>query len=142
MPHVKTQTFRDDIDIGRVVKEMVEEGDGLVGCVVAFLGAVRSIADDGAKVEKLSYEAEEKAVEEKMFRVCEEVASKYGVIGIRAYHKIGDAYAKRSTMCLFVSSKHKKEAFNALTELVDRMKYELPIQKKEYTDKGTRVIKG
>ena len=141
MSHVKAHVFRDGLDINHVVEEMVEEGNGLVGCVLAFIGVVRSIADDGVKVEKLSYEAYEEVIEKEMHRISKEIALKHNVIGVRAYHKVEDAYAKQPAMYLFISSRHRKEAFSALIELVEKMKHEIPIWKKEHTDRGSRWVK-
>lgn len=142
MVKVKAGLFKDPVEIQEVVNELLEEGEGNVGCVVLFAGFVRAVAENQANVMKLSYEVYEEVVEKEMLRLAEEVASKHGVLSARLYHKVGDAFVKQPAIYAFVSAKHRKEAFSALIELVDRAKHELPIWKKEFTDKGERWVRG
>lgn len=138
----KAGLFKDRVEVQEVIDELLEEGEGNAGCVVLFAGFVRAVAEDQASVIKLSYEVYEEVVEKEMLRLAEEVALKHGVLSVRLYHKVGDALVKQPAIYAFVSAKHRKEAFNALVELVDRAKRELPIWKKEFTNRGERWVRG
>jgi len=55
-------------------------------------------------------------------------------------HRTGKVEVGEDVMYVLVASKHRKEAFQALTELVDRIKTETPIWKKEITEKGAHWV--
>ncbi len=112
-----------------------------VGAVAIFIGVVRAVSDDG-KVLKLCYEAHETLAHKVLEEVVEDVKKKYGLIDVVAEHRLGDVLAGEDIMYVLVASKHRDEAYKALTELVDRIKREVPIWKKEYTEKSVKWVIG
>jgi molybdopterin synthase catalytic subunit len=110
-----------------------------VGAVAIFIGVVRGVSGDG-KVLKLCYEAHETLAHKVLEEVVEDVKKKYGLIDVVAEHRLGDVLAGEDIMYVLVASKHRDEAYKALTELVDRIKREVPIWKKEYTEKSVKWV--
>jgi molybdopterin synthase catalytic subunit len=50
---------------------------------------------------------------------------------------VGTVQVGEEVMYVLVASKHRREGRKALAELVDRIKHEVPIWKKEVTEKDT-----
>ncbi len=121
--------------------EHLKESSDEVGAIAIFIGVVRGVSS-GGRVLKLSYEAHETLAHKVLENIVEDVKRKYGLIDVIAEHKIGDVPVGEDIMYVLVASRHREEAYKALTELVDRIKREVPIWKKEYTDKSVRWILG
>jgi molybdopterin synthase catalytic subunit len=121
--------------------EYLKGSSGEVGAVAIFIGVVRAVSGDG-KVLKLCYEAHETLAHNILEGVVEDVKKKYGLIDVVAEHRLGDVLAGEDIMYVLVASKHRDEAYKALTELVDRIKREVPIWKKEYTEKSVKWVIG
>lgn len=132
-----------EINVNDVIDEMRRENIGKLGCIVSFMGVVREIGRNGGKVLRLFYEVYEGEALRRMKEIAEEVISKYGVIDIRIYHRTGEAEVGEETFYVFVAAKHRREAFQALMETVEKVKYEVPIWKKEITEHGeTWIVEG
>ena len=128
----------EPLDIESLVKELLEDNkDEPIGAVLAFLGVVRGVSSDGAKVKRLLYEAYEEVAVAKMEELLREAVEKHGVVDARAYHYVGERKVGQPTFLVLVASRHRKEGFAALAEIVERVKKEVPIWKKEETDKGS-----
>ncbi|MEM2849788.1 MAG: molybdenum cofactor biosynthesis protein MoaE [Candidatus Bathyarchaeia archaeon] len=112
-----------------------------VGAIAIFIGVVRGVGD-GEKVLKLSYEAHEALASKVLENILEDVKEKYGLIDAVAEHRLGDVSVGGDIMYVLVASRHRDEAYKALMELVDRIKREVPIWKKEHTQKGAKWIRG
>jgi len=107
-----------------------------VGSVLVFTGIVRGIGKDGGRVLKLHYEAHEELAEKVLRRIVEEAKEKYNLADVIVLHKVGEARVGEIVFFVAVLSKHREEGYKGLIEIVDRVKKEAPIWKKEYTTKG------
>ncbi|MEM2240524.1 MAG: molybdenum cofactor biosynthesis protein MoaE, partial [Candidatus Bathyarchaeia archaeon] len=72
--------------------------------------------------------------------LVEDVKKKYGLLDAVAEHRLGDVPVGEDIMYVLVASKHRDDAYKALMELVDRIKREVPIWKKEHTEKGSKWV--
>ena len=122
----------------RIVEELKKASDR-IGAVCLFLGVVRSTSPLG-RVVRLEYEAHEKLAEETLRKILKEVCEAHGVIDGVIEHKVGRASVGEPVMCVAVASEHRGEAFRAVRELVERVKAEAPIWKKEVAETGERWV--
>ncbi len=106
-----------------------------IGGIAVFVGAVRGSRGD-EKVVKLEYEAHESLAPKAMRTIIEESKAKYGIVDAVIEHRVGTVRVGEDVMYVVVASKHRAEAFRALPEIVDRVKHEVPIWKKEVTEKS------
>ncbi len=106
-----------------------------IGAITVFIGVIRGVSK-GCKVKQLEYEAHETLAPETMQKIIEDLKSKYGIIDAFLEHRAGIVKVGEDVMYAAVASKHREEGFKALIELVDRVKREAPIWKKELTEKG------
>lgn len=111
-----------------------------VGAIIIFIGVVRGRNAGGEKVLRLEYEAYEEAAVKTLENIISDIKDKYGILDAIVEHKIGSAEAGEDTVYAVVASKHRDEGFKSLIELIERLKHEVPIWKKEITEKGSRWI--
>ncbi|MEM3546888.1 MAG: molybdenum cofactor biosynthesis protein MoaE [Candidatus Bathyarchaeia archaeon] len=119
--------------------EHLKRSSDEVGAIAVFIGVVRGVSN-GEKVLKLSYEAHEVLASRVLESLVEDVKKKYGLLDAVAEHRLGDVPVGEDIMYVLVASKHRDDAYKALMELVDRIKREVPIWKKEHTEKGSKWV--
>jgi len=133
---VKISHNLDDIEtLIEGLKKLTDE----VGAIAIFVGVVRGKRND-EKVLRLEYEAYEELASKVAEKIIEDAKTKYGIIDACIQHRIGTAKVGGDVMYVLVASKHRAEAFQALSEIVERIKRELPIWKKEVTEKGSHWV--
>ena len=125
-------------DVGAVVEELKASSER-VGAILIFLGVVRGISH-GKRVLRLEYEAHDVLAPQVLRQLLEEAREKHGIIDGVIEHKVGVAGVGEPVMCVAIASEHRREGFRALLELVDRVKHEAPIWKKEVTEEGARWV--
>ena len=108
------------------------------GAIVIFNGIVRGIGKDGSRVKLLSYEAYEEEALRSLERIREEVLNEIeGVHEIVINHVIDDLEVGEDTLHILVAAEHREEAFKAAKLVIERLKKETLIWKKEVTEKGS-----
>lgn len=106
-----------------------------------FMGQVRKDEIEGKFVAAIEYTAYEELALEKMHEIREDIFQKYPLHCLHVYHSLG--VIKAGELCLFVftSSARRKPAIDACTEMVERLKAELPIWGKEIFEDNTHQWK-
>lgn len=124
-----TQDVLDDA-VARAVEDAVAAPE--CGAVVTFRGVVRD--DDGGRaVTSLDYEAHPDATEV-LQKVCHAVAEETG-LRVAAAHRYGHLEVGDVALVASASAGHRKEAFEACSLLVERIKAQVPIWKRQqFTD--------
>ena len=112
------------------------------GAVVSFSGVVRN-HDGGKAVERLSYSAHPTAHQVMADVVARLVAEHTGdgsaaqPVRIWAAHRIGMLGIGDPALVCAVSAAHRGQAFAVCSELVDRIKEQVPIWKEQFFTDGT-----
>lgn len=112
-----------------------------IGGHAIFLGQVRADEIDGKTASAIEFTAYKELAEQKIAEIREEIFEKYPLSCMHIYHSLG--IIKVGEICLFVftSSKHRKPAQEACSELVERIKAEVPIWGKELFEDNTHQWK-
>ena len=106
------------------------------GAVVTFSGVVRN-HDGGRGVEELEYSGHPSA-ERVIRQVADEIAARAtGVRAIAVSHRIGPLRIGDVALACAVAADHRQEAFQVCAELVDEVKRQLPIWKRQVFADGT-----
>jgi MoaE-MoaD fusion protein len=105
------------------------------GAIVTFQGTTRD-------VESLYYEAYREMAEERMEEIVAEAVEGHGVEAAAAEHRVGTVPLGEASVVVVVSSAHRAEAFAAAREIIDRIKSEAPIWKKEIESGAERWVEG
>ena len=112
------------------------------GGIGIFIGTVRN-HHEGQGVEALKYTAYA-PIAEKMIRQIElDIQAKYQVEYVRVIHRIGHLTIGDKAMIAIAYAEHRREAFAACEEAVERVKHEVPVWKEEfYTDGSHQFVSG
>lgn len=100
------------------------------GAVVTFTGTTRD-HNDGAQVISLSYEAYTEMAQRVMCVLFEEAVKRFPITRARVAHRLGDVPVGEASVIVVVASPHRAPAFEACRFLMDRLKDEVPIWKRE-----------
>jgi molybdopterin synthase catalytic subunit len=110
--------------------------DPRCGAVVLFLGRARDHRGTRA-VTGLDYEAYRPMAVAALERIASEVASAHPECRLALVHRLGAVAVGEVTVALAAASSHRSAAFSASRELLERLKREVPIWKRErYADGG------
>ncbi len=109
--------------------------DPRAGAVVSFSGVTR-------EVERLEYEAYADMAEERMAAIAQEALERHGLCAVAVEHRVGDVPLSEPSVIVAVSAPHRGEAFAGARELIDRLKAEAPIWKKEIEGGDGRWVEG
>lgn len=104
------------------------------GAIGTFTGIVREIAGN-EKTSRLEFEKYEPEVSKALDRIREEIKQKEGILEVLIHHKTGVIKAGEDIVYIVIASAHRTELFPALSEAIERLKVEVPIWKKEFTEK-------
>ncbi|MHC5908318.1 molybdenum cofactor biosynthesis protein MoaE [Streptomyces sp. S6] len=110
-------------------------GDPSAGGISLFVGTVRD-HDSGTGVNSLGYSAHPTA-ESEIRRVAEKVVADFPVRALAAVHRVGDLHIGDLAVIVAVSCAHRAEAFAACRKLIDDLKGEVPIWKRQVFSDGT-----
>ncbi len=114
--------------------------DPRAGARVTFDGRVRN-HNEGSEVAELEYQAYPALVVKAGQRIIEEEAARFGLLKVAAMHRTGPLAIGESAVWVGVASAHRSEAFDGARAIMERLKYELPIWKKEtYADGRTEWV--
>lgn len=102
-----------------------------IGAHDIFLGQVRADEIDGKTVSGIEYSAYEEMALEKIVEIREDAFERFELSCMHIYHSLGKVPVGGICLFVFVSSPHRKEVFEALHVIVERIKKELPVFGKE-----------
>ncbi len=105
------------------------------GGIVTFLGTTRD-ETDGRRVLYLEYEAYQGMAEKMLARVAQEVRERWGITDLAIAHRLGRLEIGEVSLVVAAASPHRAEAFAACQYVVDRIKQNVPIWKKEVFEDG------
>ncbi len=100
------------------------------GAVVTFAGVTRN-HNDGQQVQGLSYECYQEMASKVMGRLFEDAVKRFSISRARVAHRLGSVPVGETSVLVVVASEHRGPAFEACQYLMDRVKAELPVFKKE-----------
>ena len=109
--------------------------DPRAGAVVTFQGVTR-------EVERLEYEAYAEMASEKLAEIAAQAIERHGLCAAAVEHRVGEVPLSEPSVAVAASAPHRGEAFAGAREIIDRVKAEAPIWKKEVEDGEGRWVEG
>ena len=130
---------RDRLD-GAAVDDFVR--DPSCGAVCQFIGTTRKYTD-GRETDVLEYDAYEPMAVQEMERLATDALQTFDAMRIAIHHRLGIVPVQAASVVIGVSSPHRATAFDACRHLIDTLKTQVPIWKRErYTDGSTEWVEG
>jgi len=114
------------LDVQEVLAAVEDPG---AGGVVSFTGVVRD-SDGGRDVTELEYVAHPDAVAA-LERVARAVARDLPVLGLAAVHRTGLLRVGELAVVVAASAPHRGEAFEGARRLIDDLKAQVPVWKRQ-----------
>jgi MoaE-MoaD fusion protein len=109
--------------------------DSRAGAVVTFQGVTR-------EVDRLDYEAYAEMAEERLADIARGAVERHGLCAAAVEHRVGEVPLSEPSVAVAVSAAHREEAFAGAREIIDRVKAEAPIWKKEVSGGEERWVEG
>lgn len=131
-PVIVTAVTAQPIDVATLVASIRRPE---CGGLVAFEGSTRS-PSEGRHVERLEYEAWVDRAEKQIDELARTAAETYGLGGVVAVHRTGVVPIGEPSVLVAASSPHRAQAFEAARWLIDTIKEQASIWKKEIFDGG------
>ena len=109
-----------------------------VGCgaIVSFLGITRGTEGD-AEVYALEFDAWQEKLGPVLKNLANQACDTYGTLSVAMAHRTGRVEPQESIVSIHVASPHRKEAFQACEWLIDELKKQAPLWKREVTSDGS-----
>jgi molybdopterin synthase catalytic subunit len=105
------------------------------GGVDVFVGSVRD-ESGGQRVTLLEYEAYGSMAEKEMARIGGEISREIPGVRVAVLHRVGRLAVGDVAVVCAASAPHRDEAFRACRLLIDRIKEQVPIWKREHGPDG------
>lgn len=125
--------------VTRKVADRLLQGED--GAVVTFEGVVRNHTN-GRRTCFLDYECYEPMAIKLLARIGREIAASYAIDRIALVHRLGRMLIGETSVAVIVTAEHRKAAFQAALEGIDRVKRVVPIWKKEHFADGEVWVEG
>jgi molybdopterin synthase catalytic subunit/molybdopterin converting factor small subunit len=114
---------------------------GSDGAIVTFHGVVRNNTR-GRETLRLEYECYEPMAIRKMAEIGREIAEAFPIGRIAMVHRLGTLEIGEASVVIAVAAPHRKPAFDAALEGINRLKRLVPIWKKEFFADGEVWVEG
>jgi molybdopterin synthase catalytic subunit len=115
--------------------------NGSEGAVVTFEGVVRNNTK-GRPTLCLDYDCYEPMALKLMGKIGREIAGSYAVGRVAIIHRLGRMLVGEASVVIIVTAPHRRPAFEAALEAIDRLKKTVPIWKKEHFVDGEVWVEG
>ena len=110
------------------------------GAVVLFLGTTRELTE-GRQTVALDYEAYREMAEPQLADLESEARRRWPVIECTIVHRLGRVPPTEASVAIVVSTPHRADAFAAGQWLIDSLKRDVPIWKREqWADGSTQWV--
>jgi molybdopterin synthase catalytic subunit len=132
MGRLTTEPLRLDDVIAEVATDAT-------GGVVTFTGTVRS-ESRGKRIVRLEYSAYEPMAEKKLDEIVRAIEAELPGARVAVRHRLGTLLVGEAAVVIAAAAAHRAEAFAACREVIERLKKDVPIWKKEIADDGEEWI--
>ena len=129
---------RETIDTAAIARQLLRGEDG---AVVNFEGVVRNNTK-GRATEFLDYECYEPMAVKMLAEIGREIARTHTIGRIAMVHRLGRMQIGETSVAVIVTAPHRKPAFEAALEGINRLKRLVPIWKKEHFSDGEVWVEG
>ena len=97
------------------------------------MGIIRGVSKGGEAVKSLHYERSDEA-QKKLEEIASDVEKMPDISRVVIHHIVDELRPGEDAIYVLVAGRHRGEVFKALPKIMDRIKAEVPIWKKEVTE--------
>jgi molybdopterin synthase catalytic subunit len=127
-----------DFDAGAEIAALRRDNPK-IGAVASFIGVCRD-ANDGSAVTKMTLEHYPGMTEKALEKIVAEAKARWDVMEVLVVHRVGELKPADQIVLVVVTGAHRGEAFAACEFIIDYLKTDAPLWKKEQTPEGARWV--
>lgn len=132
LPRVNLTT--DPIDVAELTHEMQRHE---AGAVATFVGTVRAETPGEKELTALDYTAYDDMAIEQLKAIRRKAGEKFAILDAAIVHRLGRVPLGDASIAVVVVAAHREGAFDALRYIVDTVKSDAPIWKKDHWSDGS-----
>jgi molybdopterin synthase catalytic subunit len=131
-PRYYIEITRDVLDLKKLYDQCVTEDTGGID---VFIGTVRDHFD-GKQVTSIDYHGYPEMAEKFLQEIVERAFEQWKINRIAIQHRLGLLQLREASVIIVVAASHREEAFTACRFIIEEIKKDLPIWKKEFFASG------
>ncbi|EIM77826.1 molybdopterinconverting factor subunit [Nitritalea halalkaliphila LW7] len=117
------------------------EQQGGIGAHAIFLGRIRGDAKAGGRVRAIQFSTYKEMAYKEFESIAKDLSARYEIQDLTVIHSEGEVAVGQLCMVIFVAGARRDATLSAERELVERVKFDLPIWGKEVLEDGGDVWK-
>lgn len=122
------------------IQNVIDTASSLsAGAVNVFIGTVRDQTQN-KKVVWLEYEAYESMAVAETRKIIDDATSRWQMTGWAVSHRVGTLRPGEVAVVVAVSTRHRKDSFEACQYIIDELKAKVPLFKKEVFENGEEWV--
>jgi molybdopterin synthase catalytic subunit len=137
-PGIFVALTREKFGTREIVDRLLKGEDG---AFVNFEGVVRNNTK-GRPTRFLDYECYEAMAIQTMAALAEQIRSAHAITAIGMVHRLGRMHIGETSVAIVATAPHRRPAFDAALEAINRLKKSVPIWKKEHFEDGEVWVEG
>jgi len=133
----------EDFDVAQVYDDIRKAHGSAVGALVTFVGLVRDrnpVSGDATDVSTLTLEHYPGMTEESIHKILDQASSRWPLLDVQVIHRIGTLRPGDQIVLVAVASGHRDAAFAAAEYVMDYLKTDAVLWKKEQTQIGEHWV--
>ena len=128
----------DPIDPAGLLAAFIVEAAG-AGAIASFTGLVRD-AHDGARVEALWLDHHDRITAQALGEIGDAATDRFALTALAIVHRVGAVAAREPIVFVAAAAPHRRAAFDAVDYMMDRLKTDAPLWKRETRGDGDHWI--
>jgi len=125
-------------DAGELIERLRGRSGG-AGALVSFVGYVRDL-DGGAEVSELFLEHYPGMTQKSLEQIAAAARERWALLDLEVLHRVGALAAAEPIVFVGVTSRHRRDAFEACEYIMDQLKTRAPFWKRERTPHGWQWV--
>lgn len=131
-PDTRTCLTRDVINEAELMAQLRKND---AGALATFAGTVRAETSDGRRLVALEYDAYDAMASEQLESLRQRAMKSFAILDAIVVHRLGRLELGETSILVVVAAAHRADAFEACRWIVDAVKADVPIWKKNiWTD--------
>lgn len=128
----------EPIDPAGLLADFIAEAAG-AGAIASFTGLVRD-AHDGERVEALWLDHHERITLQAIDDIGTAARARFALTALAIVHRVGEVGVGQPIIFAAAAAPHRRAAFDAVDYMMDRLKTDAPLWKRETRSDGTHWI--
>ena len=137
---MRTALSVEPIDAWAELQRQADNNGARCGAVSSFVGVMRNTAGSGRQVHKLLLEHYPGMSDTALAELASKASEKWPIDDVLLLHRVGEVLPGEVLVVIGVWAVHRAAAFAACEWLIEALKQDVPLWKKEFGPEGARWV--